>query len=370
MLVAVLLALLQGPLHSKAFEQKSLDPGDFQGGISTDRKVSLLEILDNLGSNETHPLKDMDGNVRYHVLQRLRRNAKSAASSAQMRFRKEDPRILKLVEDQINENGTGKYSLQEMKSRGGFGEIYLSRDLSNDNLVAVKIIPHANSKNPKDIFLNEVKIFKLIEEKDIPNRVGFIDHFILEGGQAGAIVMQYINGGDLMANTKDGNKMTAKYQLKYRRCMRDVLAFLEKLHQSNLIHADIKPENIMLQKKSDGNVQCVVVDYGLVTEVVPQSSTKKKIHIVPITHTMNIDSVKNSKEFTQCWSYLPHESKPAYPIHSLDMFAFGVTMVPVFYSFYDEVFNFMEQKPKKLGKTPKDVRSTILGLHRGIILAL
>jgi serine/threonine protein kinase len=154
----------------------------------------------------------------------------------------------------------GRYSIEKTLGAGGFGEVYLGRDLRLDKAVAIKrlradkLSGHGGEKILQR-FHNEAKA---IARLDHPNIVRVNDYNRDDDGFY--IVMNYIDGGslkDYLEANDDKLRVPEALQIAM-----DVARGLFEAHKHKLVHRDVKPANIML--KRDGNrVVAKLVDFGL-----------------------------------------------------------------------------------------------------------
>jgi len=147
----------------------------------------------------------------------------------------------------------GRYRIEKVLGKGGFGLVYLAHDDQLHRLVAVKV-PHARLiSKPQDAeeYLAEARA---VAGLDHPGIVPVYD----VGSTAECpcfVVSKYIEGIDLSAKLK-------QQRLKYRDAAELVAAVAEALHcahKQGLVHRDVKPGNILIG--IDG--QPYVVDFGL-----------------------------------------------------------------------------------------------------------
>jgi serine/threonine protein kinase len=147
----------------------------------------------------------------------------------------------------------GRYEIQKVLGRGGFGVVYLAYDEQLKRLVAIKV-PHAEL-----ILQPEDAEAYLAEARTVAN----LDHpAIVPVHDVGStekcpcyIVSKYIDGTDLATKLKTT-------RLKYRDAADLVATVAEAIHYAHkkgLVHRDIKPGNILI----DRNGQPHVVDFGL-----------------------------------------------------------------------------------------------------------
>lgn len=172
----------------------------------------------------------------------------------------------------------GKYLVGDVLGRGGFGITYIGFDLSLESRVAIKeYYPsgaamrregeselywsssykfRSSREDAKNYFLKEAR--KMARVENIPSVVRVRETFL--ANETAYIVMDYVEGETLKARLRREGPMTytACYAL-----LRPMMQDLCKIHRQGVIHRDISPDNIMIQK--DGRVK--LLDFGAVRDV-------------------------------------------------------------------------------------------------------
>jgi serine/threonine protein kinase len=143
--------------------------------------------------------------------------------------------------------------------KGGMGHVYLA-ELESDGLtdkIAVKFSPHANLKE----LAEEAQIASGLRSSDYIAKTRSFHVIEGSGAPSGAIIMEYIDGEDLLAisnmHTQLGLRMPQKFVglIGYLCC-----EALHYAHGEGAIHRDIKPANIMIDFKSGAPK---LIDFGL-----------------------------------------------------------------------------------------------------------
>jgi len=139
--------------------------------------------------------------------------------------------------------------LIELLGKGSYGEVYLSKKLNSNKLYATKKINKTIADTEmRRYFKYEINILKMLNH---PNIVKLEE--VKTDKNYYYIVMEYINGGELSDYLK-------KYKLKYQRAfpeeivqylMRQIIKALIYIHDRNIIHRDLKLENIMVSFDSE-----------------------------------------------------------------------------------------------------------------------
>lgn len=147
----------------------------------------------------------------------------------------------------------GRYRVEKLLSKGGFGSVYLAQDISLDRKVAIKLPHRSLVSNPgnADGFLAEARMAAMLKH---PNIVPVFDV-----GSTGEfpifVVTEFIDGGDL-ASRLVGGPLPINDAV---RIAADVAGALDHAHRLGLVHRDIKPANIFL----DRHGRAYVGDFGL-----------------------------------------------------------------------------------------------------------
>lgn len=152
----------------------------------------------------------------------------------------------------------GHYKLLEKIGSGGMGAVYKAKDLlSKDKLYAIKVLR-------EDLFGDKEQVLRLKNEGIIIDRLEHknIVKIFERGEYSGGIyiVMELLAGVPLSRFTgKDiGNTISDITEIMFR--ITDTLAFI---HGKNITHRDMKPENVMIDKKGDGKLDLKLLDFGL-----------------------------------------------------------------------------------------------------------
>ena len=148
----------------------------------------------------------------------------------------------------------GRYSIERELGRGGMGVVLLARDVALDRPVAIKLLPQALATRPeaRDQFLREARTAAGLSH---PNIVPI--HVVEARGDLVYFVMGYVDGETLHERVERSGPLTPRLAMKV---MQEVAWALAYAHQRGVIHRDIKPDNIMLERASD---RAIVTDFGI-----------------------------------------------------------------------------------------------------------
>ena len=181
--------------------------------------------------------------------------------------------------------------LEKNLGKGSFGEVYLTRKKGDNKYYATKKYERDKIENSgaKKYLYNEIEILKGLNH---PNIVKFYD--IKKTKKHYYIVMEYCNGGELV-------KSLEKFQLKYGRpfpeelvqyFMRQIISAFKHIHNKNIMHRDIKLENILLDYDNEKDKQnfnlmkakVKIIDFGFACQI-----QKDTLQFTAIGNPINMD---------------------------------------------------------------------------------
>ncbi len=144
------------------------------------------------------------------------------------------------------------YRITKKLGEGAMGEVYSAIDLHNDNrTVAIKILfPHLGKrKATAQRFLQEARL--CIVKLDHPNIVKGYDVGYEATHDFFFYVMEFVDGSNLRSILKEHGVLSEPLAIKI---MTQIGSALQQAASHNLVHRDIKPDNIMLTKNGDAKL--------------------------------------------------------------------------------------------------------------------
>ena len=152
----------------------------------------------------------------------------------------------------------GQFVIERMLGRGGMGVVYLARELRLDRHVAIKVLPPDLAVEPtvRERFLREARTAALLSH---PNIVPV--YRVDEIGDLVMFVMAYVDGPTLGARIRSGGAIPAP---EAARILRGVAWALAYAHAHGVVHCDVKPDNILLDRDTG---RALVTDFGIAQSV-------------------------------------------------------------------------------------------------------
>jgi serine/threonine protein kinase len=179
----------------------------------------------------------------------------------------------------------GNYDLLDKIAEGGMGAIYRARDRRSGGLVAVKIMPPHMAANPVLLKRFEQE-FRAASRLDHPNIVRALDYG--DNGSSPFLVMELVEGESLGRKIEREGRMSEQDAIRF---IAQVAQGLHRAHKLNLIHRDVKPDNILI--RNDG--QAKLADLGLVKEADADLNLTKTGRGLGTPHFMAPEQFRNAK---------------------------------------------------------------------------
>ncbi len=148
---------------------------------------------------------------------------------------------------------TDKYKILDLLGEGGMGRVLLCEHLMLHKLVAVKLLQMSGANLPgaAERFLREARAAAALDHPNIA-RVFDVD----KAGVTPFMVMEYVDGTNLHQLVADHGPLSVERAAEY---IRQSALGLQHAHENGLVHRDIKPGNLIL----DRNGVVKMLDLGL-----------------------------------------------------------------------------------------------------------
>jgi len=174
-------------------------------------------------------------------------------------------KTLETVKDELTTGSVfaGRYQIIEELGKGGMGRVYKALDTKIDEKIALKLIKPeiATDKRTIERFSNELKYARKIRHKNVC-------HMYDLGEEKGNhyITMEFVEGEDLKSMIRMSGQLSTGMTIKVAN---QICEGLSEAHKLGMIHRDLKPGNVMIDK--DGNAR--IMDFGLVRSLEAKSIT-------------------------------------------------------------------------------------------------
>lgn len=169
-----------------------------------------------------------------------------------------------------------KYKIEKLLGEGGMGAVYCAYDLRLERMVALKVLAGHMATNPRYVerFLREARVAAKISHS---NLVQIYDVGTCNGLYY--IVMEFVDGQSLADKAKQA-PLSPDQALHV---LEATLKGLSKLHNSGIVHRDIKPDNILLTKEGLAKLS----DFGLAKKNSEEQQLTQTGAIIGTPHFMS-----------------------------------------------------------------------------------
>lgn len=196
------------------------------------------------------------------------------------------------------------YQVVSELGAGGMGQVWRARDLALGREVAVKTIKPDLTPVPnmKERFLREVRALARVKSDHV-----VAVHHVGETRDAPFVVMELLHGESLQARLKRLQRLPIAdvISIGVQAC-----AGLEAIHREGLVHRDVKPSNLWLEDRGEGQFRVKVLDFGLVRSTDSEG-----------------DSLTNSGAFLGTPAYMSPEQAAGLPVEpASDLFSLGCVL--------------------------------------------
>ena len=168
------------------------------------------------------------------------------------------------LEEKLAEDVKGEFVIERLLGRGGMAVVFLARDLQLDRKVAIKVLPLELTHGKGGLVERFKREARTAATLDHPNIVPI--YRISKSGKLFWFAMKFIVGESLSEVLEREKRLPPDRSAAILDQVADALEFA---HQHAIIHRDVKPANVMM----DRNGRITVTDFGIAKAVGVESLT-------------------------------------------------------------------------------------------------
>ncbi|MEX0781768.1 MAG: serine/threonine-protein kinase [Dehalococcoidia bacterium] len=151
-----------------------------------------------------------------------------------------------------------RYRLERLLGTGGMSEVWLAEDTRLGRWVAVKILRDSLADRDDELVDTLLQEARVVARLQHPNIVAVYDFGTHEGHHF--LVMEYVHGYSARQLLQTQGRLTEPEAIRYGV---QIATALQYAHEQNVIHCDVKPENILVNEQGVAKV----ADFGVAESV-------------------------------------------------------------------------------------------------------
>lgn len=203
-----------------------------------------------------------------------------------------------------------RYRVIQALAQGGFGATFVAQDEAlpgNPVCVIKQLRPPANAPEilpmAREMFAREAQTLgKIGNHPQVPRLLDYFE----ENGQF-YLVQEYISGLTIQQEIKRDGPMS---EAGVKQFLSEILGILQYIHERQVIHRDIKPNNL-IRRAEDGRL--VLIDFGAVKNQVNQSFNNRSEQTALTNYAIGTAG------------FAPPEQIALRPVYASDIYAVGIT---------------------------------------------
>lgn len=156
-----------------------------------------------------------------------------------------------------------EWDLGRKIGQGSFGKVYLGRHKKSKQIVAIKVCPMTNEVG-NNVSSEEAEVWQTLHH---PNIVKLF--FAVEEADELILITEYMRGGELFDKIVAQGEIEGEehYSERWARGIAlDILRGLAYLHENEIVHRDMKPENLLLDKPGK-HFTVKIADFGYASKL-------------------------------------------------------------------------------------------------------
>lgn len=210
----------------------------------------------------------------------------------------------------------GRYRVQKPLGEGGMGQVYLAEHEAIEKKIALKVLRPEFSRKEEIVTRFQQEAISASRIKH-PNVLEVFDFGRLEGGEA-FLAMEFLEGHDL------SDELARTGVLPPARAIPIAIQICRALaaaHARGVVHRDMKPDNVFLQRTADGEI-VKIVDFGIAQLRTPEEAAHSEPRRRRLTKT---GMIFGTPEYMA-----PEQAGGRQADHRVDIYAVGVILYEMF----------------------------------------
>lgn len=272
-------------IYTKPIEEEPIVIQNTQNKIPNTTTLNGISATQTLDKNKNHNHTVVNSNNANQNQTEQRANS----DNKQRKKKMSDEEILDKLRTIVSVGDPNrKYTKMEKIGQGASGTVYTAIETSTGTEVAIKQM-NLSQQPKKELIINEILVMR---ENKHQNVVNYLDSYLV--GEELWVVMEYLPGGSLT----DVVTETCMDEGQIASVCREVLQALEFLHCNQVIHRDIKSDNILLGL--DGSVK--LTDFGFCAQISPEQSKRTTMVGTPYWMAPEVVTRKQYGPKVDIWS--------------------------------------------------------------------
>jgi len=188
-----------------------------------------------------------------------------------------------------------QYYMVRKLGGGGFGTVYMVQRKTNKEMFAAK---HQKFTKPDDIRYgrNELAILEKMKEN---KAILYLEEYF-ESGLQSVILTEYLEGGELFERIS--SKEYSLTEDKCRMFVQQVVSGVAFMHEHNIIHLDLKPNNVVCVSREESNLQVKIIDFGLAKDTLGETDIPISTCGTPEFMAPEVMKCTRASAFSDLWS--------------------------------------------------------------------